>query len=186
MIALLARIAARLRRFRTETAGTMTVEFALVASTMLWAYAGSFVYFDAFRISNVNQKAAYTIADLISRQTRELDPAYLNGMNKLFDYLNARQMDSHIRVSSIGWDQQNNRFKINWSYATKSFPAQTTTTINLEAYRLPNLALGDTEILVETWTAYTPPFGSAVPAQTLYQFIVARPRLAPQVVFNAS
>ncbi len=48
----------------------MPVEGVIASTFLIWWYIASFQFFDAYRQKNVNQKGAYTVADLISRVRR--------------------------------------------------------------------------------------------------------------------
>ena len=68
------------KRFCTSERGTAPVEAVIVTPLLFWWYLASYQYFDAFREKNASQKAAYAISDLISRETEEIDTAYIERM----------------------------------------------------------------------------------------------------------
>ncbi|MFC2968376.1 TadE/TadG family type IV pilus assembly protein [Acidimangrovimonas pyrenivorans] len=176
-------------RFLRDERGTVLVEAVLVLPFLMWGYVATFVYFDAFLTQTINLKSAYTIADLISRQVNVLKPADIEGMKKVYDFLNKTKTTGEsgwIRVSDIYWDDTNKVYKVSWSYATDGQPILTNQTINNYASRLPKLAIGDTEIVVETSLTYTPAFNVGISPRTFSQFVVTRPRMAPDVKFSSS
>ena len=63
----------RLRLFTDDNRGSIPTEGVLAFTMLIWWYLASFQFFDAFRQKNINLKAAYTIADLISRQTDAIE-----------------------------------------------------------------------------------------------------------------
>lgn len=156
----------RFTRFVSETDGTITVESVIALPLLMFWYVLSFCFFDGFRVMNVNEKAAYTISDLITRTQpgNTIDQSYINGMNDVFDYLVNYEGNTWIRVTSIKFDetQTTNKFRLEWSGATHSVQTfethaelNTTDMIN----RLPTtLGNGETVILIETSLSYNPPF----------------------------
>lgn len=74
----------RLRRFLRQTDGGITLEAILYMPPILMLFLLSLVLFDGFRTNNLSQKAAYAIADAISRETVPLDDQYLNGMENVY------------------------------------------------------------------------------------------------------
>lgn len=180
-----------LRRFTRETRGAVVVEAVLILPLLLWAYTVTFVFFDAYHAQTRNLRATYTIADLVSRQTRMLHASDIDGMNKVFDMLNNTSVTGEttaIRITDVQWDQKSKTYKVVWSDGTNGKPPQTDASIKLISDKLPVLADGDTELVVETWLTYTPAFqpifGAGLTARTLYQMVTTRPRLSPQVKFS--
>jgi hypothetical protein len=186
-MSLYARLKVYGRQFGDETRGSIPTEGVLAFAFLIWWYIASFQFFDAFRQKNVNLKAAYTVADLVSRQTQDLDPAYIDGMNTLFDYLTFSRKPTWVRVSVVEWDPVNTKYKIYWSYATSSHPVHTDTTINLQANRIPVMPVGDSVVLVETFMAYEPIFNIGdMGARIFDTFITTRPRFAAKVGFQGA
>lgn len=173
------------KRFLREDAGTVLTETILVLPALIWAFIGTYVYFDAFSSQNTSIKAAYTIADLISRQTNTLTPTDIEGMNKIFDIITSAARTgatSNIRVSDIHYDYTDNVYKVDWSDATRGGTALTDATIGNYASQLPKPAYGDTEIVVETWITFTPAFNVGMGGErTFHSFVVTRPRMSPNV-----
>ena len=80
-------IMARLRRFRSDERGVMATEAAIIAPMLASAVLASFAFFDGYRASGVNMKAAYTVSDMISRETDYITNDYLDGALGLFNFL---------------------------------------------------------------------------------------------------
>ena len=178
-----------LRRFSSSEDGILTTEFVLVLPILMWAYVGTFVYFDAFNSADTDLKASYTIADLISRQTNTLTDPDIEGMNKIFDTLNsapARNETTWIRVTNVYYDYSQNLYRVKWSSATRGHAALTDADINNYASHLPQPAYGDTELLVETSMTYTPAFNVGIAPRTFTQVVVTRPRMGPNVAYSSS
>lgn len=184
-----------IRRFRDDEQGSFSVEAALMLPMLCFFYVGTFVWFDAFRVQNTNLKAAYTIADMISRESLPVDDTYLNGLNKVFDYLTYSNHKTYLRVTSVkctaNCDSDGSRnLEICWSWAVSGRSAHTTATFTDSNTgfedRIPLMPLGDTVILTETFMAYEPPFNVGIGAQFFENHIVTRPRFAPEVEYGTN
>jgi hypothetical protein len=176
----------RFRRFLSDTAGSATVEAVLMLPLLCTFYVGTFVWFDAFRVQNTNLKAAYTISDMISRETVPIDATYLNGLNTVFDYLTYSNHPTYVRITTVKCtedcdDDSARVLEICWSWATPGRTAHTETTFASFEDKIPLMPLGDTVIFAETFMAYEPPFNVGIGPQRFENFIVTRPRFAPEV-----
>lgn len=189
--------AAALGRFAREESASITVESMLVLPFFLQFYVASYVFFDMFRVATVNEKAAYTVADVISRRNpgADVDQAYIDGLNVLFDYLIEGRGATWIRVTSVVYSGVNERYEVEWSATTGGKPILTTAQIQDHANRLPVMPDGDTVVLVETNTTFalnaTPVFGGeflygAIGERQLETYIFTRPRFAPRIGFASS
>jgi len=173
-----------IRNFLTSRCGNMSAEAALILPLLFWAFIATFAFFDAFRQQNVAMKASYSVADMISRETEALTAADIDGLNGVFDYLTFSNHPSWIRVTSIRWDQNDNRFEVNWSHATKDHDALTTATLQDRKEIIPAMAVGDSVVLLETYMIYEPIFRVGLDASWTANAVVTRPRFASQVVFD--
>jgi Flp pilus assembly protein TadG len=172
-------------RFGREDRGAILAEAVLVLPFMFWAFLGLFVYWDAFRAMNKVQKASYTISDMISREMVTINDAYITGMDTLMERLIDTDQDVTIRVTSVTWNEDNNRFEVHWSRSTGSLmPRLTTTTLQNYASLIPDMSDGDYVVIVESSVRYTPAFNIGMGEQELSQFIVTRPRFVPKVCLS--
>ena len=186
----------RFHSFRIGENGSIPIEGVMAFTFLAWWYIASFQFFDAYRQKNINLKAAYTVADLLSRETGPIatDPtsaavnqAYINGMNTVFDYLTNSNRATWIRVSSVYWDVDANKYRVDWSAASGSgHEVLTTTKLQPKANQIPVLPTGDTVILVETFMAYEPIFNLGLNAQWFTTFITTSPRFASCLPWNTN
>jgi Flp pilus assembly protein TadG len=109
------KLLSRLRRFRNDTTGSMSIEFVLAMPVLFWAFAASFVFFDGYRQSAVNLKAAYTISDLISRETDAINNTYMDSMKNVLNLLVRPSSVTALRVTVVRWDAADNRYYVDWS-----------------------------------------------------------------------
>lgn len=172
-------------RFRKDETGTLMAEAVLVLPFMLWSYLALFVYWDSYRAINTVQKSAYTVSDMISREMVSVSDGYINGMDRLLEYMIDQNQEAKLRVSSISWSAINNRYEVHWSRSpNNAMPILTTGTLASVKNGLPNMADGDFIMLVEVEVNYEPAFDVGLSDQTLKQFIVTRPRFVRCVPIN--
>lgn len=170
-------------RFRNDHRGSVGVEAVLIFPLLIWAYLAMFVYWEAFRIENTNTKAAYMLADMLSREFNPIDDDYIAGMEKVYAFLTRERFPTDIRVSSIGWDDTTNNYRVIWSRSTGTRPELLTTDVEKMGAILPSFPSGDTIILVETDLRYTPTFNIGLAARDMTQFVYMRPRFISSVPF---
>ncbi len=183
-MSLYSRLKLRARDFATDTDGNMAVEGLMASTFLIWWYVASFQFFDTFRQKNTNLKAAYTLADLVSRQTNAIDADFIEGLNTLFDYLTVSDEPTWVRVSSVLWDDTDDRYEIAWSYATGEAVGHSDDSIQQKANQIPVMPAGDTVILVETNMHFDPLFNIGIDERWFTTFITTRPRFAACVPFD--
>lgn len=187
-------IARILRRFSKEEKGTLTVEAVLILPILVWWWVASLVFFDAYQALNVNQKAAFTVSDMISREMGDepVDATYMNGMGAVFGYLTAGHgTNSAIRVTEIYCDHNcdlNNpsrRVYVDWSYATDSRPPLDNDSIENFVDQIPIMTRQDRAIMVETFMDYTAAFNVGLQDGNYQNLVVTRLRFAPKLCWES-
>ncbi|UOA28211.1 TadE/TadG family type IV pilus assembly protein [Pseudosulfitobacter sp. DSM 107133] len=175
-----------MRRFVRKEDGNVAVETMVIIPVLFWGYLTMYAIFDAYRQQTLNEKAAYTIGDMISRQTTPLDVAYLDGARSLLKYLTRNSgVDPTIRVSSIKYDAENNIYKRDWSKVRGSnADALTNTDVENWHDRLPVMLDNEHIVVVETFVDYKPAFNIGLEERTIRQFVFTRPRYTPQVLWS--
>lgn len=175
---------ARLRAFARDTRGYVTVEAMIVLPALLWLFGVGWVYFDVFRQQSVNQKANYTIGDMLSRQTDPVDDSYIDSAFNLLKLLNkAAEPDSSMRVSVVQYRADGDSWRVQWSEARGGGSALGTADLTGYAERLPVVSDAAQLILVETWDAYVPVFQVGLGDFTIKTYSFTAPRYAPQLVW---
>lgn len=166
-------------RFCRDTKASMTVEAVLIAPLLLAWFVGGFVFFDGFKNRNTALKATYTIGDILSRRIAAADATYINKLQDLYESLAYTSGSSAMRVTSLTWNGYKHR--VLWSYSAKSsLSVQTNDTVRVAAFRnrIPLMAVGETVILVETFTDYNPAFNVGWGHRVFENFVVTSPRFA--------
>jgi hypothetical protein len=175
-----------LNGFRREENGSIAIETVLIIPALFWAYLAMFAIFDSYRQYGMNQKAAYTIADMVSRETTPIDDQYLDGAQEMMRFLtNAPSVgEVSIRVSSIRYDADDDLYDLEWSEARGWKPSLSPAQVANWHTRLPVLTDNDRITLVETWVKYDPPFDTGLSDRVVQNFVFTKPRYAPQVLFD--
>lgn len=181
-------IKTRLSAFWEDTRGSVSVEFVLAMPILFWAFLASYVFFDGYRQSAVNLRAAYTIADLISRETEPLTPDFMESMRKLHVLLTRDfSHKNNLRVTIVRWDEDDDRYYRDWSKAKGAgvVPLTDADLLNLET-KLPTMPDAERVIVVETTNNFTPVFNVGLEEMALKNFVFTRPRFAPLVTWSDS
>lgn len=171
----------RIREFLKDEDATLSAEAAIILPILLWAYGGMYVFWDAFKMQNINVKSAYTIADMLSREIVNITPEYIDGMAAMHNFLNRDRYVTRLRVSVVGAQLDpisgNTEFVLCWSEARGQGMERHTAISDIED-RIPMMAVGTEVIVVETEMDYVPllrrPYG--LDERTFTNFIPTRPR----------
>jgi hypothetical protein len=174
-----------LRAFARDESGVMLAEFLILLPLLIWGFLALFVYWDVFRTTNVAQKAAYSISDLLSRQ-EVITPEFVNGLQGVLTFLTPGTLGSRMRITSFEYDAGDDEYLILFSCSPQNLVTPATLTpVELDALRprIPIMDDLDSMILVETWVDYRPDFDIGIlnvapdlEALTITQFVLTRPR----------
>jgi hypothetical protein len=177
------------RRFGRDTSGSLSVEAAIMAPGLIGALFLMFTIFDIFRLDATNSKAAYTIGDLLSRETDPVDQEFIDGMKEIFDYIVLKNEATWLRVSVVRFDGDDDEMKLVWSHSSGDgvSPLTDTTFSTIEA-EIPSMAEEDTVIVVETFMPYQVrvPFLKVIDSFAFKNTIITRPRFSSQLVWLAT
>jgi hypothetical protein len=182
---LLKRLSRSLGRFHRDEQANIAIEFIIIVPILFWAFLATFTIFDAYRQHSLNQKAAYTIGDLVSRQPDALDPSFLNGTRELFQDLARNYGDSSVRITSVWYDEENDRYMRHWSQAVGAKADAGELEVQGWANILPVMPDDEHITVVETWTPYRAPFNVGIADHEIHNFIFTRPRYAPRICWLA-
>jgi Flp pilus assembly protein TadG len=165
-------------RFGRDRQGVAAIEFAIVAPVVVLLLLGAVVYFIIGRDDYRAKRATYTASDMISRQTTVTN-AFLANAKAMSEHIaSANAKTVGFRASSIS--RAGDAYLVNWSYATT--PYSKLLVVVGSGLSLPEIALGESVIVVETSLPYQPVFslfGSAT--KTHVNVSIALPRSASQV-----
>jgi len=174
------------RNFRISEHGGLTVEAVLIIPIVVWALTATFVFWDAFKTINISQKATYTIADTLSRETSAIDTDYMTASHELYDYLMGGAGNNALRVSVIGMSQDPITFQksmtLEWSQGVGGVSGYTDLSVLKD--RVPDMAPGDQLIVVESEQEWAPAFAVGLASYRFREVAISRPRFAPQLVWD--
>jgi hypothetical protein len=173
------RLRTSLRAFGRDESGVMLAEFLILIPILIWGFIALVVYWDVFRTINANQKAAYSISDLLSRQEVVTEQFATTGLYDVFKFLVPGGREHRLRITSFEFDEgptaeaspktwgADDKYVFLWSRTTG-------TTVRPDGFKPVNLVENDLKgmnltiipmmddgkgaILVETWVDYTPRF----------------------------
>ncbi|MDU8929985.1 pilus assembly protein [Alisedimentitalea sp. MJ-SS2] len=172
---------------RDDSRGSVSVEAALIFPVVMWALLAMFVFFEGYRQSGINHKAANTIADMYSRETMAITPLYVDNTKDLFDIMSEANSDTRVRISVIKWSKRKNRYEVDWSEVRGgSINTMSDSTVAMVSDKLPTLPPEERVILVETWSTFTPLFNIGMDPVEIRTFVFTRLRFAPQLPFCRS
>lgn len=178
---MLIKIRTRLRDFIDDNRGSVSVEAMVIFPGLLWAFAAMYTFFDSYREQSINQKAAFTIADMVSRETDAINEIYLSNTQALFDHLSHSAAPSKLRLSVLYWDESDNQFYADWSKTRGSVDSLTDATLQTWNSKLPIVPNNERIILVETWSTDVPLFNVGLAESEYETFVFTSPRFAPQL-----
>lgn len=177
----------RLRKFYKDTSGVVALEMVVFLPLLFWSFAAVAVFFDAYRARSTAEKAAFTISDMLSRETNAIDETYISNTLMLFDALADSQDQSSMRVSVISWSSATESYEVDWSEARGlAYEELLTADLDDMLERLPLISEQDTLILVETLNDYQPVLDVGIGDISIDTFVFTRPRYAPQLVFSST
>lgn len=187
----LRRILHSARAFARRGDGAISVEAAIILPVLCLFYVASFVWFDAFRMQNINLKATYTVADLISREPHGIDQAYFDGLDSIYDYLTPGTHPTRLRVSIIECtdncaDDAARQLNVCWSRAAGSGELLSSADLLLRNDEIPLFAKGDELIVAETFMAYSPAFNVGIGNRVFENTVFMAPRMPGQMKFILS
>lgn len=186
-----------IRSALSDERGSFSVEAVLMFPLLVWAYFGMYSFFEGFREQNINLKATYTIADVLSRETNEINMAYLNNMNTIYEWLSLTDDETKLRVSVVIYDAETDSHRLYWSRGINGIEEmeQELVPYNITPH-VPIMADQASAIVVETWVDYKPLMsvvedsgifeliGLGWDQTEIYNLVVASPRFVDQLKFE--
>jgi hypothetical protein len=175
----------RFATFLRDEDGLILAESLIMLPLLIWALVAMFIYWDVFRTINVTQKAAYGVADLLSRQRDTISLNFANGLQNVMNFLTPGGHPVRIRVTSIEYVAATGNYKLLFSFSPGGkVPPLTETEVQAwKGTKVPTLNNGESVFVLETEVAFKAQlqtvlagFLVGVEDGTYGQFIVTRPR----------
>jgi hypothetical protein len=163
--------------------GSITVEAVIMLPVLILFYITSFTFFDAYRTQAVITRTGYVVGDLLSRQPT-IDAADVVGMRDLFAFMTFNAGPSEIRVTEVaGGATLADPLAVVWSEGTGTLDPLTEDEVAAIRDTIPDLAPNERITIVETRVEYRPPFFVGLPAYTMQEVVVTRPRYDERICF---
>lgn len=178
------------RRFGREERGTVAVETVLIAPLLILGLFFSYEAYGLFRQQSLREKATYTIADILSRETAVVTDPYIDNVKRVFDMM-AGTDEAQLRISVVRYhndpSQGIDEFDLRWSEVRGGGPlSPLTDAIVRKAHAtFPIMEDGEDIIFVESRGGFTSPVTTGYFAENLLEtrmFVI--PRFAPQICFT--
>ncbi|MCR8548139.1 hypothetical protein M4578_09880, partial [Salipiger sp. P9] len=182
-----------LRRFSSDTEGYVSVEVMIMLPVLFLLFGASWVYFDVFRQQAINQKANYTIGDMISRETDPIDGIYIDNTFKLLGMLTKNPVEideltgtysADMRITVVRYNGKNDKYQVVWSVARGDLEPLANNVMRNYIDRLPVMVDNAQVVLVETAEDYNPIFSVGLDAFQIQTYSFTHPRYAPQVLWD--
>lgn len=172
-----------LSAFVRDETGAMSVEYVIWVPLLMFWLVASVAAFGAFNARNAAANAAYTLADVMSRQA-EVDAAFFDDLWALHDGLLPNTSNQKtVRISSIVYDADADTHSVVWSNATVGVTPLVDGRI--PTGRLPDMADADSVVLIETAVPYVFFTDWLGQSSTVWRHTLAvRPRFVPAVVLT--
>lgn len=179
--------------------GLVLAEGLIMMPLLIWGLVAMFIYWDVFRTINMTQKAAYSIADLLSRQRNTIPLAYANGLQNVMNFLTPGGHAVKMRITSFecvspnlpsqpGVTQPCNETTGSYRLLFSMSPGSAVTPLTqaeIQAWkpRIPSITNGQSIFVVETSVEFQAQLKTAIAGilvgvtdNTFGEFIVTRPR----------
>lgn len=175
----------RFATFLRDEDGLILAEGLLMLPLVVWALVAMFIYWDVFRTINVTQKAAYGVADLLSRQRDEITLTFADGLQNVMNFLTPGGHPVKMRITSFEYNEAADDYKLLFSYSPmgKVPPLDEATIQNWKADKIPMLNDGDSVFVLETSVEFKAQLQTFIAGMmvgvedaTFGEFIVTRPR----------
>ncbi len=173
------------RSFREDVRGTVAVEAVILLPVLWWSFMAMAVFFDMYRAKSTTEKAAFTVSDMLSRETAAVNDDYLDSARSLFTEISSLDEVGDLTVSLIAWNGVTNEYFLDWSNSTAGGGIDDTDLALIE-HNLPELVSGERLILVQTTGEYESPLNIGLGTIDMSTFVFTRPRFAPQLAWSSS
>ncbi|NVO54773.1 hypothetical protein HW561_03100 [Rhodobacteraceae bacterium B1Z28] len=171
-------------RFRRKEDGVVTIDAILMLPMLFWAIWTMYTYFDGYRQSSRNLKATYALADILSRETREVTKQYISTLYDLHTAMIADRSDVSMRITLIRYDKPDGRHYVQWSCVRGAALGEWNDGNIKEVWdRIPAMANDSVMIIVESVDHYRRPFktGFGDNELSINNFVFTQPRVFTQI-----
>jgi len=168
-----------LKRFIRKEGGSITIESVIILPMLLWSVFASYTFYDSYRQSARNIKAAYAVADVLSRERNAVTKSYIDTMHNLMESMVSTRAPVSMRVSYVIYEEPRDGHRVLWSCVRgTTYPQLTTANADFLKEALPTMPNGGSMIIVETVNTYRAPFniGFGFDDYDMGNFVFTHPR----------
>lgn len=169
-----------LHRWLRDERGTLTMEFLLWMPLLAFWLVVSVAFFQAYTARNDASNTAHALSDIVSRQVEVGEEFFADLYALQAQLLPRAPAGTRLRVSSIGYTEEDDTYRVLWSRAVGGGEALPEAVV--DAAFLPAMADRDTVLLTELDVPFLPFTDWAGIGDRTWSFdLVARPRFVPAV-----
>lgn len=187
-MSLFPRLVRRLRRLRDEESGVVAVETMIVTPMLILGLFMSYEFFYLYQQQSLREKATYTVADALSRETAIVDDTYIDNIKTTFDMIVRARGDTQLRISVVRFHAAGGgSYELRWSEVRGTGPMDALTQAELAnaSEVFPFMINGQDLILVESEGVHVPTLARAIiPDQRLNTRMFMTLRFASQLCFE--
>jgi hypothetical protein len=173
---------ASVRTALREERAALSVEAAIILPVLFSLYMAGYAFFDGYRREATLTKASYAVGDLLSRRTAEVSPAYLEGLQDLFEFVTGAPDATTMRLTQVR--RVGDRLRVEGSYATDGGSPMTDARLQSVLDQIPPLADQELIVLLETTVSYARPLAIGLAARRAEALIVTRQRNGGQLAWS--
>jgi Flp pilus assembly protein TadG len=162
-----------LRKFRRDQRGSIIIESYIFLPVMIFSFVAFSISWDSLRAVNLAQKATFTVADIVSRETRQITTSFMINYIRVLGYTaeipnqitpaNMASAPVALRITSVNFTEgatagAPGTFTVAWSMTSSAarLPALTNQTLQAITAKIPSLLNGDNILVVESQLTWTP------------------------------
>lgn len=176
-----------LGHFRRDKSGSAALELMLVIPLFVFVMSLTVTGYGFFKAQARNTKASWAMADAVSRETRSINPAFLDTLEKIHQFV-SQEESLGFRLTVVDYVPYTKSYRIRWTQARArdGVTLPSVSIANLQP-KLPKLVDFETIIVMQTYLRHAP-FSTAGGFATR-EFVstsVTRPRNGPQTCWTTS
>ncbi|MBF9045287.1 hypothetical protein HKCCE4037_18230 [Rhodobacterales bacterium HKCCE4037] len=172
-----------LTQFLRSERAAVAFESVIIFPILVWAWVGTFTFFDAYRVYNTSIKATYAVADLISRQEFDIEPDTMDGYARMLAAMIRDHDGVEMRATEVH-RANDGTYRTVWSHATGTLAQLCGANLDSMADQIPNVAIGERFVILESFVDYEPVFNMGINDLSFENFTVTRPRYSGRVPYG--
>ena len=170
-----------LKQFWQDRSGTLTFEAIIIVPVMAMGMSGFFAFWHVYQTQNMVQKAAYAVADMLSREMVPATPAFITGLETTLEHI--IQRNANIRVTSVRRVSDGPTgvvgLDVLWSFSPGNVLTPRTEGNLIEIQEdIPMMSIGSNMVIFEAQVPYTS-VTNMITLNTVNETLAMRPHFLP-------